>query len=111
PRTGMAIERVEKTLYEELYKVQTTVIEEHELQKAKNIAAADFYRSMKTINGKANVLGTYDVVFGDYHKLFTAVDLINQVTPEEVQRVARKYFGARNRTVGILFPESEPQKE
>src|SRR5262249_50372926 len=94
-----------KILYEELDKMQANLVTEQELQKAKNTAIADFYRSMKTINGKANVLGTYDVVFGDYHKLFSAVDLINQVNREEVQRVAKKYFGARNRTVGILVPE------
>jgi zinc protease len=106
PRSGVPIERIGKTLYEELEKVQSGLVEDHELQKAKNTAVADFYRSMKTIKGKANVLGTYDVVFGDYHKLFTAVDQIGQVTPQEVQRVARKYFGPRNRTVGILIPET-----
>jgi zinc protease len=106
PRSGIPVERIEKTLYEELDKIQSGLVQEHELQKAKNTAVADFYRSMKTINGKAHVLGTYDVVFGDYHKLFTAVDQIGQVTPAEVQRVARKYFGPRNRTVGILVPET-----
>jgi zinc protease len=112
PRSGVAVERVETILYEELGKVQTNLVDEQELQKAKNTAIADFYRSMKTINGKANVLGTYDVVFGDYHKLFSAVDLINQVSREEVQRVAKKYFGPRNRTVGILVPgkTAEPKE-
>jgi zinc protease len=112
PRSGVAIERVEKILYEELEKLQTSPVTEQELQKAKNTAIADFYRSMKTINGKANVLGTYDVVFGDYHKLFSAVDLINRTTREEVQRVAKKYLGPRNRTVGILVPDktAEPKE-
>ena len=87
PRSGVAVERVETILYEELGKVQANLVAEQELQKAKNTAIADFYRSMKTINGKANVLGTYDVVFGDYRKLFSAVDLINQVSREEVERV------------------------
>ena len=112
PRSGVAVERVETILYEELEKVQASLVAEQELQKAKNTAIADFYRSMKTINGKANVLGTYDVVFGDYRKLFSAVDLINQVSREEVERVAKKYFGPRNRTVGILVPQktAEPKE-
>ena len=113
PRSGVDVERVEKTLYDELNKIQTNLVDERDLQKAKNTAVADFYRSMKTINGKANVLGTYDVIFGDYHKLFKAVDAIGLVSREDVQRVAKKYFGARNRTVGILVPERAPasQKE
>ena len=63
---------------------------------------------MKTISGKANALGTYDILFGDYHRLFQAVDLINHVTRQDVQRVAKTYFGARNRTVAILVPEAAP---
>lgn len=104
PRSGIEVDRVEKVLYDELGKVQSSLVDERELQKAKNTAVADFYRSMKTINGKANVLGVYDVVFGDYHKLFKAVELINQVTREDVERVARKYLIGRNRTVAILIP-------
>jgi zinc protease len=104
PRTGVQVDRVEKTLYEELDKIQANLVEERELQKAKNTAVADFYRSMKTINGKANVLGTYDIVFGDYHKLFNAVEEIGKVSRDDVQRVARKYFGQKNRTVGVLVP-------
>jgi zinc protease len=111
PRTGVPVEKVEKTLYEELDRIQSGLVEERELQKAKNTAVADFYRSMKTINGKANVLGTYDVVFGDYHKLFTTVERIGNVSREDVQRVAKKYFGPRNRTVGVLIPDGESEEK
>ncbi len=111
PRDGVRMERVEKVLYEELEKAQSDLVAERELQKAKNTAVADFYRSMKTISGKANTLGTYDIVFGDYHRLFLAVDLINHVTREDVQRVAKKYLGARNRTVAILVPEAASADE
>ncbi|MCX6925625.1 MAG: insulinase family protein, partial [Verrucomicrobia bacterium] len=96
--------------YEEIGRVQTALVEEAELQKAKNNAAAEFYRTMKTINGKANALGTYDVIFGDYRKLFRAVDEINKVTREDLQRVARKYLIARNRTVAALVPEKPAEK-
>jgi zinc protease len=105
PRSGVEVDRVEKILYDELDKAQNNLVDQKELQKAKNTAVADFYRSMKTISGKANVLGVYDVVLGDYQKLFKAAELINQVTREDVQRVAQKYIKARNRTVAILVPE------
>jgi zinc protease len=105
PRSGVEVAQVEKVLYDELAKLGTGLIEEQELQKAKNTAVADFYRSIKTIDGKANALGTYDVVFGDYRQLFKTADLIKQVTREDVQRIAQKYFSARNRTVAVLVPE------
>ena len=110
PRDGVAIDRIEQLLYEELGRMQTALVEERELQKAKNTAVAEFYRTMKTIDGKANALGTYDVIFGDYRKLFRAVDDINRVTREDVQRVAKKYFSARNRTVAVLVPDKVAEK-
>lgn len=107
PKDGVAPEAVEKVIYEELEKVKTAPITDKELEKAKNILLADFYRSMKTINGKANTLGSYEVFFGDYKKMFTAADDFNKVTQADVQRVAQKYFGEKNRTVATLIPEAE----
>jgi zinc protease len=111
PRDGVATDRVEKVLYEEIEKVRTGLVDERELQKAKNTAIADFYRSMRTISGKANVLGFYDVVMGNYHRLFQTVELLNKVNREQVQQMAQKYFSPRNRTVAILVPETAPSPD
>jgi zinc protease len=107
PKDGIAPEAVEKVIYEELEKIKAAPITTKELEKAKNILLADFYRSMKTISGKANTLGNYEVFFGDYKKMFSAADSFNQVTTEDVRRVAQKYFGEKNRTVATLIPEAE----
>lgn len=71
----------------------------------------EFYRSLETINGKANSLGTYDVFFGDYKKMFDAPKLYEKVTTEDIKRVAAKYFTERNRTVGYLLPEKAEKNE
>jgi zinc protease len=76
-----------------------------ELQKAKNILLANFYRQMKTINGRANAIGQYEVFFGDYRRLFNAADEYAEVTAADVQRVAKQYFHEKNRTVATLIPE------
>ena len=39
-----------------------------ELAKARNIALADFWRDMSTIDGKASQLGNFEVFLGDYEK-------------------------------------------
>ena len=82
-------------------KARAGKITDQELEKAKNIQLAGFYRQMKTINGRANALGSYEVYFGDYHKLFEAAEAYQKVTKEDIQRVANKYFGKDNRTVAI----------
>jgi zinc protease len=108
PKAGVDPLTVEKEIYEELDKVKTAGITDHELEKAKNIQLATFYREMKTINGRANAIGSYEVYFGDYHKLFDAATAYQNVTKEDVQRVANKYFGENNRTVGTLIPDKTP---
>ena len=83
-----------------------TLISDSELEKAKNIRLMEFYDQMRTINGRANTIGTYEVFFGDYNKLFDAAKNYAAVTKEDVQRVAKEYFGANNRTVATLLPEN-----
>jgi zinc protease len=109
PKAGVDPQTVEKAIYEELERVKASGITDQELEKAKNIQLAGFYRQMKTINGRANALGSYEVYFGDYHKLFEASAAYQNVTKEDVQRVAAKYFGENNRTVGTLIPDKAPQ--
>jgi zinc protease len=66
---------------------------------------------MKTISGRSNALGTYEVFFGDYRKLFSAADDFAKVTKADVQRVAREYLTEKNRTVATLIPEAPPDKK
>ena len=69
---------------------------------------ADFYGTIKDISGRSDAIGTYEVFFGDYRKLFTAADDFAKVTKADVQRVAAQYFSAENRTVATLSPEAAP---
>jgi zinc protease len=107
PKAGADPEVVERAIYEELDKVKAESVTDQELEKAKNILLADFYRQMKTIDGKADTIGRYEVFFGDYRKLFTAAEEYNKVTKEDVKRVAQKYFSDKNRTVATLAPEKQ----
>ena len=107
PRQGVDPQACEKAIYEELERIKSAPISDQELEKAKNARLVEFYREMRTINGRANTIGTYEVFMGDYNKLFDAAKNYSTVTREDVQRVARKYFGANNRTVATLLPESQ----
>jgi zinc protease len=107
PKEGVDPAKCEKEIYEELDRVKNAQISDQELQKAKNFRLAEFYRQVQTISGRANTIGTYEVYFGNYQKLFDAAKNYNAVTKDDVQRVAKKYFGANNRTVATLVPENE----
>jgi len=105
PRSGIEPARAEKALFEEIAKLQTAPVPSDELRKAKNQLLALHYRQLKTIAGRANLLGSYEVFHGDYNKLFTIDKDIEAVTSADIQRVAQKYFSANNRTVATLVPE------
>lgn len=107
PKQGVDPTTCEKAIYEELEKAKSAQISDQELEKAKNIRLVEFYHQMRTINGRANTIGTYEIYFGDYTRLFDAAKNYSAVTKEDAQRVAQKYFGANNRTVATLLPENE----
>lgn len=110
PRAGVDVHRLQTLALAELENVCTMPVSEAELQKAKNQWLASHYRRMKTVSGRANLLGTYELFYGGYNKLFTEPREIEQVTPADIQRVAQALFGEENRTVGILDAQpSSPQ--
>src|SRR2546429_8048291 len=107
PKQGSDPAKCETAIYEEFDKTKSALISDQELEKAKNIRLVEFYHQMRTINGRANTIGTYEVFFGDYSRLFDAAKNYSAVRKEDVQRVAKQYFGANNRTVATLLPENE----
>lgn len=105
--SNVSAEQLERSVETQIEKIVTSGITDVELQKLKNQKLMEFYHTMETINGKANSLGTYELYFGDYKKLYEAPSLYEKVTKEDVQRVAKTYLTVRNRTVGYLLPETK----
>jgi zinc protease len=93
---------LEQAVYTEIEKIKKDGISETELQKIKNQKLMEFYNQVETINGKSNNIGTYEVFFGDYRKMFDAPANYNKVTVADVQRVAKKYLTKISRTVAVL---------
>jgi zinc protease len=98
---------LEAAIDAQLARVVAKGITEAELRRAKNLAAADFWRGVATIDGKARMLGEYAVMHGDHRHLFTAPAAYERVTLEDVQRIARTVFEPQRRTVGVLQPTAE----
>ncbi len=111
PRQGIAPEKAEQALYAEVEKLKATSVDDHELQKAKNQAISAHYRSLRSINRRANVIGRYETLFGDYHKLASVEQEFNKVTAADIQRAAKQYFDVNNRTVATLVPDSAPDAQ
>jgi zinc protease len=78
-------------------------VDQHELQKAKNLEQAEFVFSQDSIFREAMMLGLYQML-GNYRMVDQYLPNIEKVTAADVQRVARQYLVENNRTLGILVP-------
>jgi zinc protease len=107
PRSGVETAQVEKAAFEEVEKLRSAPVSDAELQRAKNQLLADSFRQLQTIAGRANLIGRYEVLYGDYHKLSTRGEDIEAVTIADVQKAAAEYLNTDNRTVVTLVPEKK----
>ncbi len=109
---GSEVSVVEARLLEELDRVANEGITDAELQKARNIMVADYWRSLSTINGKAAALGRAEVFRGDYQLAFSLPDELQAVTAAEVQQAAVDIFDRNSMTIGVLrSPAEEDEHE
>ena len=108
---GSDPEEVQAAVDTELAKVASHGVTAAELKRAKNMTSVGFWKRLATIDGKAQLLGEYEVFHGDWRKLFEAPAQFERVTLVEVQAVAREILDRRRRTVGVLVPDEEAVAE
>ncbi|OGQ12554.1 MAG: peptidase M16 [Deltaproteobacteria bacterium RBG_19FT_COMBO_46_12] len=105
---------VEKALDQEIEWLQKELVPERELEKVKNQMEASFVFGQDSIFYQAMVLAQHEIAFG-WRAIDDYLPSIRKVTPEDIQRVAKKYLISDNRTVGILIPlppkEGKPSPE
>ncbi len=97
----------ETQVNEELKRLKTERVPEAELDKAKNQVLRDFIISRQTVQSRAEELGYDAVVLKDPELVDTELKRFMDVTPEDIQRVAQKYFIRNNETVVEVYPKKD----
>ena len=105
---GRSPKDVEVLLREEVAKIRRGEFTHRELEKAKNQVKASFIYGMDSNFYRAMNMGRLEVLGVGWQYMQTYVDRIGAVSREDVVRVAQKYLGDTNLTVGILVPEGRP---
>jgi predicted Zn-dependent peptidase len=111
PSLGRTVEENEKACYEILERLKKEKVDEETLNRVKTKLRASVIRGLNSNSGMAEQLTFYYVNYGDWRKLFTAIDDIRKVTAEDVQRVAREYFTPATRTVVYTVIPKTPAAE
>ncbi|WP_303721955.1 pitrilysin family protein [Malonomonas rubra] len=98
PRQTCTCIDIEGVIYEELERLKTEPISQHELKRAKRQISISILRRLKGNSGLARMLSSYETL-GGWQYLVDYEQQLNSITAEEVMEVARTYFHAANRTV------------
>ena len=96
-----------KEIDEEVVKIQTELISEKAYQKIQNKFENNFVNANSSVEGIANSLARYNVLFGDTNLINTENEIYRSITREEIQAVAKKYLNPNQRLILEYLPEKK----
>jgi zinc protease len=104
PAPGASLDQLEQAIYSEVEGVKAGPIADTEIEKARNLAQRQFVRNLDTSLARARNLAEYALFFGDPGRINTRWDRLARLSAADVQRVAKQYLTADNRSVVITHP-------
>lgn len=96
-----------KQVDEEITKLQTELISEKELTKLLNKYENQYVSQNSSVEGIANNLATYYLLYKDVNLINTEMDIYRSITREEIREVAKKYLNNNQRLVLDYIPAKD----
>jgi len=90
---------------EEIVKLQTELISEKTYQKLQNQFENQFVNSNSSVEGIANSLARYNVLYGDTNLINTEIEIYRSITREDIREVAKKYLNPNQRVTLEYLPK------
>lgn len=95
---------------EEVLKIQQDLISEKDYQKLQNKFENDFVNSNSSVEGIANSLARYHLLYGDVNLINSEIDIYRSITREEIRAVAQKWLNPNQRLVLEYLPETQKEQ-
>jgi len=102
-RPGVALEKIERALLDELEKISVKSITALEFERVLKQTRAQYVYAEDGVGNHGYRLGMLDVV-ASWRMYETFLENLNQVSQDDVRRVANKYLTEMNRTLGWFIP-------
>lgn len=102
PRTPHGTAELEASVHEEIERLKAAPPEPAALVRIRNQVRAGELRRLASNLALAQQLAESEASLGDWRRTFRESRRIMEVTPADVQRVARKYLVSRARTVAVM---------
>ncbi len=106
PLGNVSLEDLQKEMDEEITKLQNELVSEREFEKLQNQFENRFVNSNSSIEGIANSLARYNVLYGNTNLVNNEIEIYRSITREDIQRVAKKYLTPNQRLNLDYLPES-----
>jgi len=106
PRHPHTLAELEAALVNELERLKKEPVSARELERVKNTIKADFLRSLDSNAEMAGMLSYFETVAGDYRYIVHHLTVIDEISPDDITRVAKKYFNDDNKTIALLSKKS-----
>ena len=107
PMGTFKLEDLQKEIDEEIVKIQTNLISEKDFQKLKNTFDNKFVNANASVEGIAENLAKYHMLYGDIHLINNEINLYHSITREEIREVAKKYLNPNQRLILDYVPSTE----
>lgn len=104
PSPEHGVEENEKAIYAVIDGLKAERVDAVTLQRVKTKLRASLIRQLDSNSGLAGQLAFYRAEYGDWRMMFNSIDMIEKITADDVQRVARQYFVQSGRTVAYTVP-------
>lgn len=91
----------------EIIRLQTDLISEKEIEKLQNQYENQFVSGLSSIEGIADNLATYYLLYGDVNLINTENKMYQSITPEEIRAVAKKYLNPNQRLILDYIPKKD----
>ncbi len=92
---------------EEIVKLQNELISENDLTKLKNKFESSYVNNNASVEGVAENLASYYLLYGDVNLINTEIEMYRTITREEIRDIARKYLNPNQRLILDYVPKAE----
>ncbi len=104
PAQGRTINELEQALLAQIQRLRDEPVLETELERIRNQLIASKVYEKDSVNAQARQIGSLETVGLGWKLMDEYVAHLSEITPEQIQAVARKFLIPENLTVALLEP-------
>ena len=107
PQGTFTSEDIVKEIDEEVVKLQSELLSDKEMQKLKNIYDNNYVNGNSNVEGIAENLASFYLLYGDINLINTEIEMYRSITAKEIRDVAKKYLNPNQRLILDYVPSKD----